>query len=56
MRPEDRATARRKLDKRLFSLSEDSDFTSPPRGWLKAIRESLGMTTSQLGKRLGVAQ
>jgi predicted DNA-binding mobile mystery protein A len=28
----------------------------PPRGWIKAIREALGMTTAQLGKRLGVSQ
>jgi len=56
MRPEERATARRQLDKRLFLLKEEKDFTSPPRGWLKAIREALGMTTSQLGKRLGVTQ
>lgn len=28
----------------------------PPRGWLKAIREALGMTTAQLGRRLGVVQ
>ena len=26
----------------------------PPRGRLKAIREALGMTTAQLGRRLGV--
>jgi len=31
-------------------------FVRPPRGWLKAIREALGMTTAQLGQRLGVAQ
>ena len=56
MRPEDRATARRKLDKRLFFLQEKKGFISPSRGWLKAIRESIGMTTAQLGKRLGVVQ
>jgi predicted DNA-binding mobile mystery protein A len=31
-------------------------FVRPPRGWLKAIREALGMTTTQLGRRLGVVQ
>lgn len=56
MRPQDRATARRQLDKRL-SLSQSADtFTRPPRGWIKAIREALGMTTAQLGKRIGVSQ
>jgi predicted DNA-binding mobile mystery protein A len=28
----------------------------PPRGWIRAIREALGMTSAQLGKRLGVSQ
>jgi transcriptional regulator with XRE-family HTH domain len=27
----------------------------PPKGWIKAIRESLGMTARQLGARMGVA-
>jgi predicted DNA-binding mobile mystery protein A len=28
----------------------------PPRGWVKAIREALGMTAAQLGKRMGVSR
>lgn len=56
MRPEDRATARRQLDKRLSLLQSADTFARPPRGWLKAIREALGMTTTQLAQRLGVAQ
>ena len=28
----------------------------PSRGWIRAVRESLGMTTAQLGHRLGVKQ
>jgi len=57
MRAQDRVTARRLLDKKLISLVNNVEiFARPPRGWLKAIRESLGMTTAQLGKRLGVVQ
>lgn len=56
MRPEDRATARRQLDKRLSLLSDGDSLARPPYGWIKAIREALGMTTAQLGKRLGVSQ
>ncbi|MEN8130392.1 MAG: mobile mystery protein A [Pseudomonadota bacterium] len=56
MRPEDRATARRQLDKRLSLLQNAELFARPPRGWLKAVREALGMTTAQLGRRLGVVQ
>jgi predicted DNA-binding mobile mystery protein A len=56
MRHQDRATARRQLDKRLSILRNTDMLTRPPRGWIKAIREALGMTTAQLGKRLGVSQ
>ena len=30
--------------------------TRPPKGWLRAIRDALGMTTRQLAARLGVSQ
>lgn len=56
MHPDDRATARRQLDKRLSILSGVDSLARPPYGWIKAIREALGMTTAQLGKRIGVSQ
>jgi len=56
MRPEDRATARRQLDKRLNSLRVIEETARPPRGWIKAIREALGITAAQLAERLGVSQ
>ena len=56
MRPQDRVLARRQLDKRFVSLRDSRVWARPPRGWVKAIREALGMTTRQLGKRLGVSQ
>jgi len=56
MRPADRASARRQLDKRLSVLTDVDALTRPPRGWVKAIREALGMTTAQLAKRMGVSQ
>lgn len=56
MRAQDRITARRNLDKKLATLQNVDLFVRPPRGWIKAIREALGMTTTQLGKRLGVTQ
>lgn len=56
MRSQDREAARRQLDKRLSPLLNADVFTRPPRGWVKAIREALGMTTAQLAKRLGVSQ
>lgn len=56
MHSEDRALARRQLDKRLTPLRETQSLARPPRGWIRAIREALGMTSKQLGKRLGVSQ
>ena len=56
MRAEDRAAARRQLDKRLNFLRSSGSLTRPPRGWVRAIREALGMTTAQLARRIGVSQ
>jgi len=56
MRPLDRASARRQLDKRFSALGNIEVLTRPPRGWVKAIREALGMTSAQLAKRMGVSQ
>lgn len=46
--------ARKQLDKRLQPL-RTSQFVAPPRGWMRAIREALGMTARQLAARMGVA-
>ena len=56
MRAEDRILARKQLDKRLKLLRNSQAHTRPPRGWIKAIREALGLTSAQLGKRMGVSQ
>ena len=56
MRPQERTSARRQLDKRLNILRNMDSFARPSRGWIKAIREALGMTTAQLGDRIGVSQ
>lgn len=57
MRAKERASARRQLDKRL-NLLRDVKVSAqrPPRGWIKAIREALGMTTAQIARRIGVGQ
>ena len=55
MRALDRAIARRNLDKKLNTL-RNLEIVRPQRGWIKAIREALGMTTTQLGERMGVSQ
>lgn len=56
MRAKDRAKARLHLDKRLKTMGKQHAFARPPRGWVKAIRESLGMTAEQLGRRMGVSR
>jgi predicted DNA-binding mobile mystery protein A len=57
MRAQERKSARRHLDNRLNLLRKDADMLArPPRGWIKAIREALGMTATQLGQRIGVSQ
>lgn len=45
--------ARRKLDEKLSKINIAS-FDKPAQGWVKAIREALGITTTQLAKKLGV--
>jgi predicted DNA-binding mobile mystery protein A len=46
----------RHLDKRFAALRPLARSSRPPKGWLRAIRDALGMTTAQFGKRLGVSQ
>jgi predicted DNA-binding mobile mystery protein A len=49
--------ARKHLEKRLKRLRPlRAELTRPPRGWLRAVRESLGMTGAQLAQRLKVSQ
>jgi predicted DNA-binding mobile mystery protein A len=50
------AQSRLHLDERFKELGPVTRYKSPVRGWIKAIREALGMTTAQLAKRLGVKQ
>jgi len=46
----------RHLDTRFAALRPLVKSQRPPKGWLRAIRDALGMTTAQFGKRLGVSQ
>ncbi|MEX1009471.1 MAG: mobile mystery protein A [Acidimicrobiia bacterium] len=48
--------ARRQLDARLSRLRPFADEPRPHRGWIKAIRESLGMSTTELAARMGISQ
>lgn len=50
-------TPAEQLDRRFAELGPWIPLTTrPSRGWIKAIREALGMRTGQLAKRIKVAQ
>jgi len=48
------ARARQALDRRLDDLGPSYRYRVPPRGWVRAIRDALGMTTADLGARMGI--
>ena len=43
-------------DQRLARWRRIGTETTPRGGWLRAVREALGMSTAQIAKKLGVAQ
>jgi predicted DNA-binding mobile mystery protein A len=47
---------RSRLDERLAQAKPISRFAPPPKGWLRAIRDALGMSGTQLAARLGVTR
>ncbi len=51
-----RTLARWAIDVQLKPLRSIDTLIQPASGWIKPIREALGMTTGQFAKRLGVAQ
>lgn len=46
----------RRLDERLSTLRPLANMARPTKGWLRAVRDALGMTTAQLARRIGVSQ
>lgn len=46
--------ARQRLDERLASAKPTDRLRPPPRGWIRAIRDGLGMSGAQLGRRMSV--
>jgi predicted DNA-binding mobile mystery protein A len=48
--------SRASLDKRFRQISPAKRFESPVRGWIKALREALGMSSAQLAQRLKIKQ
>ncbi|HLZ06646.1 MAG TPA: mobile mystery protein A [Bradyrhizobium sp.] len=54
MKPEARKRARERLDERLAPLKPSERFRAPPKGWVRAIRDALGMSGVQYARRLRV--
>ncbi len=48
--------ARKQLDETLQAFTSTSAVPRPVRGWIRAIRDSLGMSMRQLADRMGVGQ
>jgi predicted DNA-binding mobile mystery protein A len=46
---------RRILDDRFKAMRGVSSFEVPSHGWIRSIRESIGMSAADLGNRLGIA-
>ncbi len=44
------------LDRKLSKVDLDQIMARPARGWIRAVREVLGLTTTQLAKRLNISQ
>jgi predicted DNA-binding mobile mystery protein A len=48
--------ARSQLDTTLARFGEVKQIQLPPKGWIRAVREALGMSGKQLARRLKVSQ
>ena len=48
-------SARKALDARLLSIGPADNYAVPRGGWVRAIRDALGMSAADLGRRLGVS-
>jgi predicted DNA-binding mobile mystery protein A len=51
-----RTQSRTALDVRFDDMRPIARFAPPVRGWIKAVRQAIGMSSSQLARRLGVKQ
>ena len=47
---------REQVDKSLNQLNSLKNYKTPPFGWIRSIREALGMSGRQLAERLGVSK
>ena len=51
---DNRAQSRRRLDQRFGRHGDLADLAPPPQGWIRTLRDSLGMTGGDLARRMGI--
>jgi predicted DNA-binding mobile mystery protein A len=56
MKPKYKYIARQQLDATLSRFSEMKSSQPPAKGWIRAVRSALGMSGTQLARRLQVSQ
>ncbi len=56
MNPSSTALDRKHLEARLAPLRDNTISARPPKGWVRALRDAIGMTAAELGRRIGVSQ
>jgi predicted DNA-binding mobile mystery protein A len=56
MRKENAERARRALDRRFSDFGPADAWTPPQAGWVRAIRDALGMSAAALADRMGVKE
>ncbi len=56
MKPKHRRIIQEQLDATFKKLNDIRTYQPPVKGWLRSIREALGMSGKQMGERMGVSQ
>ena len=56
MNPSSAALVRKHLEARLALLRDSTISARPAKGWVRALRDALGMTAAEVGRRIGVSQ
>jgi predicted DNA-binding mobile mystery protein A len=50
------SAARRHIERRVGKLRPARQFAQPQRGWIRAVRDALGMSAAKLAERMNVSQ
>lgn len=56
MRNDFRSLRQQQIDRSLEHFQAAQDISRPPKGWIRAIREALGISSGELAKRMGTSR